>query len=163
MIFYFSLKAIFVLKIFKFLFSIFGHVGKCPDKKATLNFKIYDKLDDKQFQYTYCQTSEEVDFQLRGSCLSPQGCLYFRGFWDSSFLGLMVAQQFDQVTYLCEEYNNFQDSKSIFMISYFKIFPIMLLRKLNFGVFSLYFTFIAKEKLPFSLVCRFSCCLVKEG
>ena len=39
----------------------------------------------------------------------------------------------------------------------------MLLRKLNFGVFSLYFTFIAKEKLHFSLVCRFSCCLVKEG
>ena len=35
----------------------------------------------------------------------------------------------------CKEYSNFQYSKSIFMISDFKIFPIILLRQLNFGVF----------------------------
>ena len=34
---------------------------------------------------------------------------------------LMVAQQFDQITYVYDECNNFQDSKFIFMISDFKI------------------------------------------
>ena len=78
---------------------------------------------------------------------------------------LMVAQQFDQVTYVCEEYNNFQDSKSVFMTSDFKFFPIMLLRQLNFGILSVYsyFTFVTKKKLQFSLNCSFYCSLVKEG
>ena len=48
---------------------------------------------------------------------------------------LMVAQQFDQITYVWKEYNNFEDSKLI-AISDFKIFPIMLLRQLNCGVLS---------------------------
>ena len=51
----------------------------------------------------------------------------------SRYLGLKVAyclaQQFDQLTYACEEYNNYKNSKSIFMISNFKVFPIMLLRQ----------------------------------
>ena len=34
--FYFNLKALFVLKIFKFLSRLFGHLGK------TVNFKIHD-------------------------------------------------------------------------------------------------------------------------
>ena len=34
----------------------------------------------------------------------------------------MVPYQFNQVTYVCEEHNSFQDSKSIFMIGEFKIF-----------------------------------------
>ena len=34
----------------------------------------------------------------------------------------MVAQQCDQVIYACEEYRNFQDSKSIFTIKDFKMF-----------------------------------------
>ena len=51
-------------------------------------------------------------------------------------LCLIVAQQFVQVIYVCEEYSNFQDLKSIFMISDFKIFQIMLLRQLHFGVLS---------------------------
>ena len=44
------------------------------------------------------------------------------------------AQSFDQVTYVCEKYSNFQDLKSIFMNSDFKIFPIMISRQLNFGI-----------------------------
>ena len=78
---------------------------------------------------------------------------------------LMVAQQFDQVTYVFEEYNNFQDSKSVFTTSDFKFFPIMLLRQLNFGILSVYsyFTFVTKKKLQFSLNCSFYCSLVKEG
>ena len=51
------------------------------------------------------------------------------------------------------------------MISDFKIFPVMLLKQLNFRVLSVidYFTFIAKEKLYFSLMCSFYCCLLKDG
>ena len=41
---------------------------------------------------------------------SLQSCLYF---------------QDDFFTYVCEEYNNFHDSRSIFMISDFKIFLII--------------------------------------
>ena len=41
----FMLKAFFVLEIFTFLFWHFGYVGKQLDKKATVNFKIYDVTD----------------------------------------------------------------------------------------------------------------------
>ena len=39
--FYFTLKALFVLKIFKFLSWIFGHVAKRLDKEDKVNFKFY--------------------------------------------------------------------------------------------------------------------------
>ena len=39
--FYFTSKAIFVLKIFKFLSWYFGHVAKRLDKKDKVNFKFY--------------------------------------------------------------------------------------------------------------------------
>ena len=64
-----------------------------------------------------------------GSDLSPQKVAYiFKVFGAQSCL--MFAQQFDQIICVCDEYNNFQDSKFIYMISDFKIFPIMLLRHL---------------------------------
>ena len=40
--FYFSFISLFVLKIFKFLSWLFGHVGKRTDVKDQVNFKIYD-------------------------------------------------------------------------------------------------------------------------
>ena len=40
--FYLTSKALFVLKIFKFLFWLFGHVAKRRDKKDKDNFKFYD-------------------------------------------------------------------------------------------------------------------------
>ena len=40
--FYFIAEALFVFKIFIFLCWLFGHVGKQLDKKAKVNFKIYD-------------------------------------------------------------------------------------------------------------------------
>ena len=40
--FYFTSKAPFVLKIFKFLSWLFGHVAKRLDKKDKLSFKVYD-------------------------------------------------------------------------------------------------------------------------
>ena len=39
---YLTLTALFVLEIFKFLLWLFVHVGKRLDKKAKVNFKIYD-------------------------------------------------------------------------------------------------------------------------
>ena len=41
-VFYFTLKALFVLEIFQFSFWIFGHVEKRRNKKAKVNFEIYD-------------------------------------------------------------------------------------------------------------------------
>ena len=43
--FYLMLKARFVLEIFTFLFLLFGYVEKRLDKKAMVNFKIYDVAD----------------------------------------------------------------------------------------------------------------------
>ena len=40
--FYFTFKAPFVLKIFKFLSRLFFHVAKRLDKKDKLNLKFYD-------------------------------------------------------------------------------------------------------------------------
>ena len=40
--FYFTLKALFVLKILKFLSSHFGHLENWLDHKDKVNFKIYD-------------------------------------------------------------------------------------------------------------------------
>ena len=40
--FYFTSKALSVLKIFKFSSSLSGHVAKWFDKKDKVNFKFYD-------------------------------------------------------------------------------------------------------------------------
>ena len=46
--FYFTLKAFFVFKIFKFLSWLFDHVEKQPDK---INFEIYDATTWKANNY----------------------------------------------------------------------------------------------------------------
>ena len=43
--FYSNSKALFVLKIFKCLPWLFGHVGKRLNKKDTVNFKIHDTIN----------------------------------------------------------------------------------------------------------------------
>ena len=40
--FYFILKALFIVKMFKFLSSLFNHAKKQLDWKYNVNFKIYD-------------------------------------------------------------------------------------------------------------------------
>ena len=47
-VFYITLKALFVLKIFKFLSWLFGHPAKRFGKKVNVNFKIYDVKDWEQ-------------------------------------------------------------------------------------------------------------------
>ena len=44
-VFYFALKALFVLKVFKFLSDFFSHIEKLLDKKIKVNFKIYDVIN----------------------------------------------------------------------------------------------------------------------
>ena len=80
---------------------------------------------------------------------------------------LMFTQQFDQVTYVCGEYNNFQDSKSIFMISDFKILSRMLLQQLNFGVCIVdstsTFPLLQRKNSTFPESVVFFCCLVNKS
>ena len=38
----FAIKTLFILKIFKFLYGLFGHVEKELDQQVKINFKIYD-------------------------------------------------------------------------------------------------------------------------
>ena len=42
---YFSLKTLFVVKVFEFSSSLFGHIEKRLDKKAKVNFKNYDVIN----------------------------------------------------------------------------------------------------------------------
>ena len=51
--FYFTLKALFVLKIFKFLSWIFVHVEQLFDWKDKVNFKIYHVA---AWEKNYCIT-----------------------------------------------------------------------------------------------------------
>ena len=58
--FYFTLKALFALKIFKFLFWLFGHAENSLIKKK-VNFKIYNVTAWlTNLQYTYCAISQAV-------------------------------------------------------------------------------------------------------
>ena len=43
--FYFMLITLFVLEIFAFLSCYFGYVGKLIDKKAMVNFKVFEVID----------------------------------------------------------------------------------------------------------------------
>ena len=43
--FYFMLITLFVVEIFAFLFCYFGYVGKLIDKKAMVNFKVFEVTD----------------------------------------------------------------------------------------------------------------------
>ena len=44
-VFYFTIKALFILEIFTFLSWLFGYVEKWLDNEAMVNFKIYDVTD----------------------------------------------------------------------------------------------------------------------
>ena len=58
---YYMLKALFVLNIFKFLSWLFGHLGKRLDKKAKVNFKLYNVTDWETNNYsTYITQCEAI-------------------------------------------------------------------------------------------------------
>ena len=54
--FYYSLKALFVLKTFKFLSRVFGHVEKTArlERQGQFQNPWRHNLANKQLQYTYC-------------------------------------------------------------------------------------------------------------
>ena len=110
------------------MFSLLHSISICPIFANTL-FKNHNILH-KQFGFYLSYIF--FFFKQLASGLFPQNCLYFQGFLGSKLL--MVAQQFHQITYVCNKCNNFQDSKQILMISDFKNFPIMLLKQLNRGL-----------------------------
>ena len=60
--FYFILKAVFILKIFKCLCWLYGHVGKTAWLERWGEFQNlwHQGLVKKQLQYTYCQIYHEV-------------------------------------------------------------------------------------------------------
>ena len=60
--FYFTLKVFFILKIFKFLYWLFGHAEKRLIRKISLISKIMTSQPwkKKQLEYTYCPISQEV-------------------------------------------------------------------------------------------------------
>ena len=60
------------LRLFQFLFWIFGYLEKRFDKKAKVNSFQYlsrHKLDNKELQYTYCQISPEVKIMKFGQLI----------------------------------------------------------------------------------------------
>ena len=60
--FYFILKALFILKIFKFLSWLFRHVEKTTwlERQGSFQNVWRHNLVNKQWQYTYCPISHEV-------------------------------------------------------------------------------------------------------
>ena len=60
--FYFILKAFFVPKIFKLFSWIFWSCRKRLNKKAKVNFKIYDVINSEKIRvrYTYCPVYQKV-------------------------------------------------------------------------------------------------------
>ena len=61
--FYFILKTLFFVKIFKFLSRIFGHVGKMAwlERQGQLPNSWRHNLAYKQLQYKYCPISHKVN------------------------------------------------------------------------------------------------------
>ena len=70
---------------------------------------------------------------------------------------LMVAQQFDQITYVYEECNNFQDSKLIFMISDFHNHAF------ETAELTVILRLLQRKNSTVRLTVFFYCCLVKKG
>ena len=71
--FYFIFKALFVLKIFNFFPDFFDHVGKRFDKKANVNFVIYDVTTWKtklRHILSYCPTSQKVKATRQSNLVS---------------------------------------------------------------------------------------------
>ena len=67
--FYFILKALLVLKIFKFLPGISVHVEKQLDQKDKINFKIYDITTWLTYNYNkdiaqYFTKSKQLDNEI---------------------------------------------------------------------------------------------------
>ena len=97
-------------------------VSKCWGKKYSLSHKSR-RSDNLPIRLPSLKPHLVFFMCNQGQASALKVTYIFKVFGAQSCL--MVAQQFHQVTYVCKEYNNFQDSKSI---RDFKTFPIILLR-----------------------------------
>ena len=84
--FYFILKALFVLKIFIFLFWLFDHVGKQLDEEANINFKnIQKSCNEEEWGGETSYRTLFVFFKMLYTRLrqviSTLVCIYFGGTW----------------------------------------------------------------------------------
>ena len=98
--------------------------------------------------------------QLR-SGLSLKSCFYFQGFWGSKLLNgcLVFWAMFARNAAIFRLQNGYLWSVILnFSQKYYRSKWILVHWR-----FSSYFTLITKEKLHFSLICCFYCCLVKWG
>ena len=101
-------------------------------------------------------------YKQLGSSLSPQNCLYIQGFLGSRLLnGCLIVWP---ITYVCEEFNDFQDSKPILQSLILKFSRRCFSDSwiLVYCRFNSYFWFVTKEKLHFNLLFLYLLS-VKEG
>ena len=125
------------------------HILYIPDLDFSVSIQLlFDVLLKENCQITLILIISNED---QASTLKIAYIFKFFGFQSC----LMVDLWFEQVAYVCDEFNNFQDSKLIFMISDFKTFPIMLSGQLNCGLMSVsqlfYVYFKGKNPLFFNL------------
>ena len=121
---------------------------KCSHASNLKNTKLNQKLGKRtENGKSFCRKNTNIEnatimtlhffINNQGQSSSLKVAYTFKVFGAQSCL--MVAQQFDQVTNVCEKYNqkyNFQDSKLICISNDFKISLKMLLKQLSFGVLS---------------------------
>ena len=114
---------------------------------------IYPGLEKMGTHLTCIRNLRYIFFKQLGSGLSPQSCLYFQGFRGSKLLNGFFVSLTKWPISARNIIFGIQYSKSIFMISDFEIFPITLLRQLNWILmycpFNSYFTFVTKVKVLF--------------
>ena len=87
-VFYFMLKALFVLEIFSFLSWLFGYVEKRFDKKAEVHSKIYDVPDWTINNYNAKNTAILPDFRA----IRPKLC------GNSAFLQNVRTRESGEIT-----------------------------------------------------------------
>ena len=96
--FYFTLKALFFLKIFESLSWFFGYVGKQLDKKAQANFKSMMSKTWKQItQCSYWPTYQEVMAIRWCNCVSLENItweMFFLKNHTQNVVGILVPGPF---------------------------------------------------------------------
>ena len=129
--FYFTLKALFVLEIFQFLFWIFGNVGKRLDKTAKVIFKNYDSQAGKQTTAVHIlpdisrskgnqtiKLGQLIKFNMRNiflkkSCTACSGVTRPRPFLKKSKLNICLDQQSEVLYSLFLLYAQLEDYQTI--------------------------------------------------
>ena len=89
--FYFMSKALFVLEISTFLYWLFGHIEKRPEKKTKVNFKTYDVTGWATNNYN----TFLVKYLIKSRCFPVNNAIILRTYflWNTS-IGLFWKKCF---------------------------------------------------------------------